>query len=236
MTGSHQGATPAGRPPFVAFRPSLVGTADSVSDRGADADYVVRTEEIAVVENVVIVRLGTNEDISPDVIPDAASEMHQKVIRAGIAGAKRVAVIRGLVAVKAGRLPANAAEQIGPDFLADAGLVNAVEGKLNGPVRLPQAAKVAERSPGCIKACAQTLVKDHIAADVGIKATSLRTSKVSGVDTASSCPRRQHGAKTDHGITLLSRGEINKNKKRQNGREEGELSQVKPPVMVAAGA
>jgi len=68
MTDSRQGATPADRPPFVAFRRSLVGTADSVSDRAADADYVVRTEEIAVVENVVKARLGTNEEIPPDVI------------------------------------------------------------------------------------------------------------------------------------------------------------------------
>ena len=134
MTDSHQGATPADRPPLVAFRRSLVGTADSVSDRGADADYVVRTEEIAVVENVVIVRLGTNEEIAPDVIPNSASEIHQKVIRAGIAGAKRITGIRGLVAVKAGRLPAHAGEQIGADLLAEAVLVNAIKGKLNGPV------------------------------------------------------------------------------------------------------
>ena len=116
---------------------SLVGTADSVSDRRADADYVVRTEEIAVVENVVKARLGTNEEIPPDVIPNPASEIHEKVIRACIAGAKRITRIRGLIAVLAGRLPSYAADQIGADLLVDARLLNAIKGKLNGPVRLP---------------------------------------------------------------------------------------------------
>ena len=59
---------------------NLLWTTDSVTDRCTNPDDVAGAEEIAVVQDVIVVRFGTHEDVSPDVVADAASDVDQKVI------------------------------------------------------------------------------------------------------------------------------------------------------------
>ena len=67
---------------------------------------------------MVEVRLGPHKEISAYVVADAASNVHQEVIAAGVAGSEIDAVAGRLETIEASGLPADAAHEVGADLLA----------------------------------------------------------------------------------------------------------------------
>src|SRR5215472_8108596 len=85
---------------------------DSVSDRSADADDVAGSEIVVVIHDVKEAGFRTKEHVSPYVVADAAAHIYQEMIRTGVAGAEGDAASGGLIAVEAGTLPSDSAEEI----------------------------------------------------------------------------------------------------------------------------
>ena len=177
-------------------------------------------------------RLRADEHVSPNVVADTAANVDQEVVAAAIAGAKVDAVAGWLISVKTRALPAYAGHQIGSDLFTQAGLVDAIEVEQDRAIRLTKSSEVAlAASPRSVEAKPNALVKDHIRADVGIKATLFRANQIDKSRCAAiGSPGGHDGTETKHGICLLGRSEIGGSKKHEDGGEEGKLSQDEPPV------
>jgi len=209
---------------------SLVGTSDSVSDGAANADYVAGTEDIRVVQDVIVVGFGTNEQVPPDVVADAATEVNQEVVGTGVARAECVAGVAGVICVKAGILPTDTGEEVGSDFLGDSRLVDAVEVEDDGAIGLTGAAEVPNRSPGRVETDANAAMEDNVGANVGVKAAAFGANEIGKTrGIAASGAGRNDGTESQHCIALLGNGQTGESQNRGNNSKEGELSQEKPP-------
>lgn len=178
-----------------------------------------------------------DESMTPEVVPDTGTHIKQEVVGTVIAGAEGKARVCGLKAVEARGLPPDATKQIGSHLFVETRLVNPIEVKKDGAIRLAEIAEISNGSPGGIKAGANSPFEDHVRADVGIQPAAFRASEAPGRSWATgSSPGGHHGSEAEHSISLLRRRKIGQRKKNRNNNKEGELSQVKPPVIMAAGA
>lgn len=175
------------------------------------------------------------ESMAPEVVADAGSQINQEVIGAVVTGAEGKAAVGGLEAVETGGLPTDSAKQIGAHLFVEARLVDRIEVEEDRTISLAETAEIPNGSPGGIKAGADTALKDNVGADVGVEAAALGTNEVCKRRRAASrSSGRHYGSESEHGVGLLSGCESGQRKKDKNTRKEGELSQVKPPVMITA--
>src|SRR5882724_7435582 len=114
----------------------LFWTANRVSDRGSNSNHVAIVKDVGIVKNVVEVRLGPEKHVAPHVVAEASANMHQKVIVADVAGVEINAAHGVGELIEPGALPADPTHQVGAEFLAQSGLVHAVEVKKEGPIVL----------------------------------------------------------------------------------------------------
>jgi hypothetical protein len=221
----------------------LVWTADGVSDGGSNAEDVAGGEHVGVIQDVVVMCFGADENVSPNVIAQADASIHQEVVAAGVARAEVGTADRRLEAVEAGRLPADAAHQVKANFFADAGLIHPVKVKKDGTVGDAKAVEVAlSASPDGVKTEAVTLMEDDVGTKIGIDAAFFGAVDLSRgcIEAALVGAGRQRGAESDHGIALLGgrlvwQDQAGQDKKRKNGCKEGKLSQEEPPVILVIG-
>jgi len=198
----------------------LFGTADGVPDWGPYADNVVGAEVGSVVYDVVEVRLGPHKDISVYVVADAAANIHQEMVAAGVAGTEIDAVAGRLVTIEASGLPADAAHEVGADLLAQAGLVHAVEVKQDGAEGYAKSRVISSaRFPGSLKIEADVFVKDDVSADTWVQASLFGYHTTTY--TARGRPRRQDRTEAEHGVSLLRVGEGAEQEKRTEWCEYG---------------
>lgn len=197
-------------------------------------DQIVGSEVRCIVVNLVIADLRAHEDVSPNVVADARSNVHQEMIRTLIAGAKVHAVRGGRVAVEAGALPADATHEVQPSLLTETWLINGIEVEQDGTEGLATDSTVLSLAcfPVGIKAEADAAMQDYITSEIHVQSALLRTGEDTGngVEVASSSPRGQQSAETDHGVALLCRGGIRQ--KSETGEEhhkQGGLSQWNLP-------
>ncbi len=114
--------------------------ADGVPDGGAHAEYVVGAEapgaDVVVIVDVVVVNLGTHEEMVPHVITKAGPEILHKVVVAGVVNALagEAAARCGKRNVEAGSGDSDSSEQVEADFLAELGLIERIEIGQDGPV------------------------------------------------------------------------------------------------------
>jgi hypothetical protein len=121
---------------------------------------------------VIEVSLGPDKDVSPYVVADAAANIDQKVVAAGVAGAEIDAVAGWLVTVEAGALPADASHEIDAHLLAQVGLVHAVEVKKDGAEGYAKPGVISlSRSPRSLKVEADSFAEDDVPADAGVQAS-----------------------------------------------------------------
>jgi len=150
---------------------ALVWT-DGVPDGGAYSNHVIRTEVGGIIYDVIEVSLGPDKDVSPYVVADAAANIDQKVVAAGVAGAEKDAVASGLVTIEACALPADASHEIDAYLLAQVGLVHAVEVKKDGAEGYAKPGVISlSRSPRSLKVEADAFVEDDVRADAWVQAS-----------------------------------------------------------------
>ena len=146
--------------------------ADSVADGCSDADDVVVAEIDSVVHDVIVVSLWADEDVSPEVVAEAAANINKEVVAAVVAGAEIDATAGIRIAIEAGALPADAAQEVKAYLLAELGLIIAVECKDNRAIRNAQASIVPLAASPCgFKGEADPFVKNDVSADAGIEAS-----------------------------------------------------------------
>ena len=80
-------------------------------------------------------------------------------------------------------------------------------------------------------------MKDHVASDIGVKATLFRANYRDNAvrrrrDGAGRRPGRHEGPEADTGVALLGGSDVGQGKNSDDGREEGKLSQEKPPIKI----
>lgn len=178
---------------------------------------------------------GAKESMAPEVVADTGSHINQEVVGAVVAGTEGEAVVGGLEAVKAGGLPTDSAKQIGAYLFVEARLVNGIEVEKDGAISLAEPAEVSNGSPGGIKAGANPALENNVGTNVGVESATLGANEVyKRRGAASRSSGRHYGSESEHGVGLLSGCESGQRKKDKNNRKEGELSQVKPPVMISA--
>ena len=167
---------------------------------------------------MIVVNLGTDEDMIPDVVADAPTNVHQKVMAANKAGAEVYAAGCGSVTVEASTLPSDASHQIQAGLLADLGLIHSIEVGNYGTKRLPARTTVRSlaRFPSRLKAETDAFVKDDICTDAGIEAPLLGTE--AGIYVARSGGHDR--AETEHGIALLGGGKLGEQQESENGGEQ----------------
>lgn len=167
---------------------------------------------------MIVVNLGTDEDMIPDVVADAPTNVHQKVMAANKAGAEIYAAGCGSVTVEASTLPSDASHQIQADLLADLGLIHSIEVGNYGTKRLPARTTVRSlaRFPSRLKAETDAFVEDDIGTDAGIQAPLLGTE--AGIYVARSGGHDR--AETEHGIALLGGGKLGEQQESENGGEQ----------------
>jgi len=184
---------PNSRPP--AQSRVLLGT-DGISDGGPHANDVVATEFVGVIQDVVEVGLRAEKKVSPYVVADAAANIDQEVVAAGvIVAGETVGAIRQ---IESSGLPTDAGHEVRADFLADARLVHAVEIKQNRAERLTTGSAISSLTPfpTTLKGEADAFVEYDIRAHAGIKASLFGTDARGRVAR----PRRHNGAAAEHGI------------------------------------
>src|SRR5208282_2492407 len=143
--------------------------------------------------------------------------MHQEVIVAGVAGVEIDAAGSVLEAVEASGLPTDASQEVGADFLSDAGLVQAVEIKQDWAIVLAGVVHALLGSPIGLNIEADAAVEDHVPADGGVQATLFRPDAIHVQSERTGSRRWSHErAKPKHGITLLGRGQVREGKERYN--------------------
>ncbi len=198
---------------------------------------VAGSEVGCVVHDVVEAGFRAHEDVAPNVVAEATAEIDQEVIRTVVVAAGKS--IGAIGQVEPSALPSDTAHQIETYLLADARLVNTVDIKKDRAEGLAagSAVRLLARPPGGVKAETDAPVEDNIGADIGIEAPFFGT-------VGESCGRRDgariragrhHRSKSKHGIGLLCRGQIRQCEKSDYSREEGELSQEEPPVIIFSG-
>src|ERR1700686_217427 len=151
--------------------PGLVW-ADCVSDRCPYTDDVAGGKVGRIVEDLVVMRFGPYENVTPDVITQTASDIDQEVIGTLVARANVYTIACLLEAVEAGSLPADAGHQVHARLLAELRLVHAIEVKQNRAIGDAKTTIISlARPPGGVEPKSHTLVEDHIGAKVHIQAS-----------------------------------------------------------------
>src|SRR6266446_5862277 len=178
--------------------------ADGVADRGPCAKHVVVAEDVSVVIDVVVVNLGTNKNVSPDVVADAAADIRQEVTTANEIVAGKT--VRAVGQIKTSTLPADASHEVQADLLAHLGLVHDVEIRKDGTIGLSAGSAVRSLapSPGSLKVEADAPVEDYVGTETWVEA-SLFWTEASGCVARS---RRQESVAAEHGVPLLRRGKL----------------------------
>jgi hypothetical protein len=196
----------AGTTKVVPSQRSVETAADGIADGSSDPHYIVGAEVGGVIYDVVEMRLGSDEHVSPDVVANTAADVHQKMIAAVIAGSEIDATAGGLIAVEASRLDADTTHQVEANFLAELGLIQAVEIKQNRTVRNAESGIVSLAGfPGRFKVEAYALLEDDVATDAGVQ-TALFRHKATTLNAVVRSWRHD-GAEADHGVALLGRSE-----------------------------
>lgn len=175
---------------------------DSVPDRSAHPDDVARSEDVSVIQDVVVMGFRAKEHVSPNVVADARTHIDEKMIRADVARAEVHAVARRLVSVKSRALPSDSAHQISAQFFAEPWLVNRVEVKNNRAIWLAAIGVVSlARSPACIEAESDTLMEDHVSTEIRVKATRFCAGECDCAASVISGGR--HSSEAEHCVCLL---------------------------------
>lgn len=104
---------------FLAGKPERLPGAEGVADGRADAEHVVGVE-LDIVMDVVVVNLGANENLSPDIVANTAAKMFHEVIAAGVVDATGSVARGGQVESVAG--DADAGEKVQAKLIAQAWL------------------------------------------------------------------------------------------------------------------
>ena len=166
---------------------------------------------------MVEVSLGADKNVPPHVVADAAANVYQEVVAAGVAGAEVDAVAGRLETIETSGLPPDAAHEIKAGPLAHAWLVQAVEREQNGAEGDTKSRVVSlSPSPCRLKVEADPFVEDYVAADARIQASLFGHKTGTGNEGARGRPRGQERSEAKHGICLLRPGEASQ----QKGRSE----------------
>jgi hypothetical protein len=181
---------------------------DGVSDRRSGAEDIPRVEVVIVVD-LVVVNLGTNEEVSPNVVADASADVHQEMVAADerIAG-KAVGAERK---IEPGVLPAESRHQVGADLFAQARLVHGVEVKQDGTVGLVLEADYAVSRidslagpPRNFAVKADPVFHDHVGAEARVESALFR---LGSSQRGAARGGRHQGSEPEHGVELLGLGE-----------------------------
>jgi hypothetical protein len=199
--------------------------ADGVSNRGADSEHIVGVERavilgVVVILDVVVLNLGTDKGVVPDVIAETGADVLHEVIAAGVvdAGTSEGATGDDGRDVEAGAGDSDAAEKIETNFFAQPGLEERVEvGQDRAVVYVFAGEGALTGSPGGFNLKAEAaLVADYVTADVKVGAAPFRWRKERTAGGGGS----QQGAAADKNVTLLGRGKLGEEQASEHGCEE----------------
>src|SRR5271157_366709 len=183
-------------------RPEVLFAAETVSNRGSQAQDVTGVE-LSVPDNIVIMRLRADEEMTPEVVAHAASGMQQEVVGADGDGTGSAAVAESVVENQS--LHPKTSHEIGAGLRADARGEDAVDVGENGAVPLLAVVKpllVAE-CRFCFKA--EMVLENCLGADAGVGCALLgwRREGLGSADGSGSEQRAASGSD----VNLLSTGE-----------------------------
>jgi len=103
--------------------------AEGVADGGADSDHVVRVE-LDIVLDVVVVNLGADKDLSPNVVANPGAKMFQEVVAVGVVDA--AGDVARVCQVESVAGDADAAKEIQANLIAQARLKESVHVREDG--------------------------------------------------------------------------------------------------------
>ena len=110
-----------------------------VSDRSSHAEEVVGAEIVSIVLDMIVVNLGPDKYMSPNVVSDPGSKMLHEVVAADVKGAATEKVARRRIRrIEPNTLTADAGHEVRANLLAEARLVHTVEVIKDWPVRLSE--------------------------------------------------------------------------------------------------
>src|SRR5260370_556066 len=149
----------------------LVGT-EGVADRCAEADQVVGME-LGVVLDVIVANLGTDKNVAPNVVADAAAKIFHEVIAAGVVDAAGD-IARGWE-IESSAGDADSGHQVEAKVLAQTRLEKGVDVGQDGAGLLIAVVVWLSRPERCFGAKAQAPVAEanQVAADVDVAAAML---------------------------------------------------------------
>jgi hypothetical protein len=203
--------------------------AEGVSDRRAYAKHVVRIETLIVVD-VVVVTLGTHEDVGqvvPKIIAEASAEILHEVIAGGVVDASGDAAGGKEVEVVAGN--ADTGQNIEAKFPGQLGLEEHVDVGQDGAIGFVAVIACLVIPPGGFYVNAEAVPEgDDVSAEAGVDAAFFDR-RLKGYDVAGGGQRRENAAATQD-VSLLGRGEVGEQKNDTRGKEEREFSQYKSLV------
>ena len=200
----------------AAWEAEVLVWTDRVTDRSPNAKQIVGAESIHVIHDVIVVNLGADKDMVPDVVAYTSAKIHEEVTGADeIVTAERSGAVGE---IEASTLPSEARHQIQADLLAELGLVHGVKVADDGAKGLASrsAVRTLACSPSGFKIEADAFVEDDVGAEAGIQAALLGTN--AGIWITRS--RGQKSAEAEHGIALLGRSKLCEQQENENGGEQ----------------
>ena len=206
--------------PAATRRSQSLVVADGVPDGRADAEYVVGAKNVGVILNVVVVNLGADKEMVPDVIAETGAEILHEVITGGVVDATgKVAARSGIRHVEACAGDADTAEKIETDLLAQLRLEERVEVGQDRTVGFVAEVTRLTSSLSSFNVEAEALLEaNNIPANAEVSSTLLRD--VSGKQLIRAGRGRQQSTAEKHDVALLGRSEAAREHKSKNRCEK----------------
>ena len=202
---------------------------EGVADGGAYAKNVIRVEFVGVIDDVVVVRLGSEKDVPPYAVLDFSAKVEEQMSAIHMGGATRGIKAAAVWAVEKRGLSAGAGHENAGGLLSQVARVQRVE-VINHRAKLLvvviECVVVAKGNFGIV---AIVILTDAVDADVGIKATLFGGRQV-GLGSRSVLGGHQ-GATAGSNVELLGVSKFGGHEKHTQGNQKHELSQIQPPFV-----
>jgi len=195
--------------------------AEAVSDRGSESQNVAGVELIDIANDIVIMRLGTDEEVSPEVVTHACPGVQQEMMAADEGGAESVAVDE--LVIKRQILESETGHKIDAGPGAKARCEHAIDIGQDGAevlIAVVEGLVVAECHFGVQ---AKMILENGLGADAGISSSFFwrRYVRLRGTGGLG----REQRAAAGHNVNFLGTGEAGQCYGRTSQDEQSELSQ-----------
>jgi hypothetical protein len=152
---------------------------ERITDGSAETKHVVGVEDRGVVDDAVVMGLGTEKEASPHSVLDAAAQVQEKVIAVEMEGSTGGIVAGSVGVIEQHALASDASHEVGVGPFGQVGREHGVEVVHHGSILLIVVVEPVMVAKGNFRAVAEMVLENAVEADAGIESALLGRGQVS---------------------------------------------------------